>query len=291
MNAVSSKRISDGVVRLSCSIPNVCKGEQVGSVLLMSDQHFDSKQCDRKMLKRHFNQALEANSPIIFLGDWFDAMQGRNDRRSSKSSLKAAYLNAYYDDLVDETVDFLEPYAHLIKIWAWGNHESSVLRNNETRLITRAIELLRLRTGHSILEMPYRGWVILEFRRKDGHIWARSLKIAYTHGDGGNAPVTRGAIKSARRAVMYPDADIFLSGHIHSQLELPIPRFRLSEKGVEYEDEQLHVQLPTYKSIVKNDGWEIEKGFSPPNAGGLWMDISYIRNGSMKFFADIRRAR
>jgi predicted phosphodiesterase len=285
------ERISEGVVRLSHTVDKM-SASTTSTMLVMSDQHFDSKQCDRKSLKKHLDQALEIDCPIIFLGDWFDAMQGRNDRRAAKSSIKASYLNSYFDDIVDETVEFLEPYAKNIAIWAWGNHESSVFKNNETRLITRAIELLRLRAGSTIYEMPYRGWILYRYLRPDGKTFCQALKIAYTHGDGGNAPVTRGAIKSARRAVMFPDADLFLSGHIHSQLEMPIPRFRISERGREYQDEQVHVQLPTYKTLSKHDGWEVEKGFGPPNAGGLWVDICLNGDASnARLYADIRRAR
>ena len=42
---------------------------------------------------------------------------------------------------------------------------------------------------------------------------------------------------------------------------------------------------------VIDDRLETEKGIGPPNAGGLWMDVSYARDVSMKFFADIRRSR
>lgn len=286
------RRISEGVVRLDLQVKSKRIGEKV-RCLAISDQHFDSKECDRDLLKKHLEEAAAGNSPIFMLGDWYDAMQGRNDRRSAKSSLKQSYLNAYYDDLVDETVEFLAPYAKNIAVWAWGNHESSVLRNNETRLITRSIELLRLRTGHQIMEMPYRGWILCGFLDHRGKSHCRSVKIAYTHGDGGTAPVTRGAIKSARRAVVWPDADIFLSGHIHSHLTMPIPRYRITERGVEYEDEQLHAQLPTYKSKSKHDGWEVERGFSPPNIGGLWLEFSLDRTNTLgrRFISDVIRAK
>ena len=283
-------RINEGVVRVGVNFKTDSLKEKI-KILVMSDQHFDSKQCDRKMLKSHFDQAKELNSPVLMLGDWFDAMQTRNDKRSMKSSLKAAYLNAYLDDLVDETVEFLEPYSKNIAVWAWGNHESAILRNNETRLITRAIEILRLKTKSNIMEMPYRGWIFLEAKDPRNKIRSKAVKIAYTHGDGGSAPVTRGAIKSARRAVMWPDADLFLSGHIHAQLTMPIPRYRITERGYEYEDEQIHAQLPTYKTKSKHDGWEVEKGFGPPNMGGLWIELMTERNGDhRRVYADVIRA-
>lgn len=285
-----SKRIGEGAVSVSVKFKTDSSFEKI-KLLVMSDQHFDSKQCDRDMLKKHFEEAKKNNIPILMLGDWFDAMQGRNDRRSMKSSLKAKYLDSYYDDIVDETVDFLEPYAANIAVWAWGNHESSVLRNNETRLITRAIELLRLKTGAHIVEMPYRGWIFIRCYDKRNKTRSKSIKIAYTHGDGGASPVTRGAIKSARRAVIWPDADIFLSGHIHAQLTMPIPRYRVTEQGFQYEDEQIHAQLPTYKTKSKHDGWEVERGFGPPNMGGLWIELTTDRVGNhRRVYANIIRA-
>ena len=270
------KKVSDDAVKINTVWE---KGNAV-QFLLCSDQHFDSKYCDRKLLKSHFDEAKDGNIPILMFGDWWDAMQMASDKRSAKSSLKPDYMDAYLDDLVDETVEFLEPYAELIGMWAWGNHESSILRYAETKLITRAIELLRLKTNHRIPEMPYRGWVIVHMDYPGGGNVC-SFKIAYTHGEGGSAPVTRGVIKSNRRAVFYPDANVVVGGRIHEGWSVSVPRFRISEKGAIYSDEQLHIQLPTYKTAVISDGWEAEKGFGPAAKGGVWLKARVNRKNDI----------
>ena len=94
-----------------------------------------------------------------------------------------------------------------------------------------------------------------------------------------------------RLRVIWPDADIFLSGHIHAQLTMPIPRYRVTEQGFQYEDEQIHAQLPTYKTKSKHDGWEVERGFGPPNMGGLWIELTTDRVGNhRRVYANIIRA-
>tara|TARA_B100001250_G_scaffold34353_1_gene27785 strand:+ start:1396 stop:2256 length:861 start_codon:yes stop_codon:yes gene_type:complete len=266
------KKVADNVVTLKTTWEN---GNAI-RFLLCSDQHFDSKYCDRELLTSHFDEAKEKKIPILMCGDWWDAMQMASDRRSAKSSLKPAYMDAYLDDLVDETVEFLEPYAPFIGMWAWGNHESSILKHAETKLITRAIELLRLKTGFRICEMPYRGYVIVHMNYKGGGN-ATSFKIAYTHGEGGSAPVTRGVIKTNRRAVFHPDANVVVGGHIHEGWSVSVPRFRVSNRGVVYQDEQLHVQLPTYKTAIINEGWEAERGFGPAAKGGVWLNAKMKR--------------
>lgn len=266
------KKASDSVLK----IQSTYKGTEGIKFLLSSDQHFDSKYCDRELLKSHLDEAKEENIPILFFGDWWDAMQMNTDKRASKSSLRASYMDAYLDDLVDETVEFLEPYVLNIAMWAWGNHESSILRHAETRLITRAIELLRLKSNHRICEMPYRGWVHFQLKYKGGTN-AVAFKMAYTHGEGGSAPVTRGVIKTNRRAVVYPDANVVVGGHIHEGWSVSVPRFRVTDRGVPYQDEQLHIQLPTYKTELVSDGWEAERGFGPATKGGVWLKVKMRR--------------
>ena len=66
---------------------------------------------------------------------------------------------------------------------------------------------------------------------RDGGGGRSAFNVAYSHGSGGTAPVTRGVIKTNRRSVVFPDADIFLSGHIHERWAMEIPRIRLTEQG------------------------------------------------------------
>jgi len=108
-------------------------------------------------------------------------------------------------------------------------------------------------------------------------------KVYYDHGSGGSAPVTRGVIKTNRRAVMVPDADIVLSGHIHERWVVNVPRIRLSPtKAEERYEEQIHASSGTYKRESLQEGWAAEKGFAPPAVGGLWLEMAYKRREKSK---------
>jgi len=53
-------------------------------VLLLSDIHWDNPKCDRVLLKRHLDQAMEMDARICMNGDTLCLMQGRADRRRGK---------------------------------------------------------------------------------------------------------------------------------------------------------------------------------------------------------------
>ena len=48
------------------------------SVLMSFDHHYDSVDCDRKMVKRHFDICKENDLPILIFGDFFDAMRNKS---------------------------------------------------------------------------------------------------------------------------------------------------------------------------------------------------------------------
>jgi len=107
--------------------------------------------------------------------------------------------------------------------------------------------------------------------------FSHSLNLYYTHGANSNAPVTKGILKTARHAVWLPDADIIMSGHIHESWAFPLYRDRLSDRGVEYTDKQLHIQLPTYKEEFHgcNSGFHHINDRPPKPLGAWWLRFFY----------------
>ena len=200
-------------------------------VLLSSDQHIDSEYCQRDLLKKHLDEIVDCNGAVFFFGDLFDAMQGRNDKRGSKGSLRpelktSNYLNA----LVDEAVDFLEPYAHHIAMISEGNHESSVRRITEFSLISAVCQQLNLRTGANIMPMGYSGWIFIRPMKKNtsGKLTPyQTIKLWYTHGSGGGGGSSKGTLNAVKRAVYVPDADVVCSGHIHQSWQMELCRERI----------------------------------------------------------------
>jgi hypothetical protein len=96
------------------------------------------------MLKRHLDLALKRNAPVIDVGDFFCAMQGKYDKRSNKNDIRPEHQKGdYLDALVKTAANYLEPYAPILTMRGWGNHETAMLKNHETDLTERLVERLR----------------------------------------------------------------------------------------------------------------------------------------------------
>lgn len=246
--------------------------------LITSDRHLDNPKCDRKMIKRHLEQAKERNAFNIDLGDNFDAMQGRDDRRGMKKDvLRENQENDYFDSLVEAHAEFYEPYISQFAVQGTGNHESGVLAKKETDLTKRFVKALKEK-GSPVVMGGYRGWVRLLFSGSGKKQYRQSMKLYYTHGGGGGGPVTKGVINTNRRAVYLPDADIVIGGHIHECWQVPITRARLSDAGVEYPDEQLHLAIPTYKEefFGTGNGFHHQNERAPKPLGAWWLRFYYL---------------
>ena len=244
--------------------------------LLIADLHIDNPHCDRHLLRRHLDEAKEEDAGVMIFGDLFDVMQARQDRRHTKSSLKDQYArDDYFNAVIDDACDFLEPYAENIVMVSEGNHETAITKHHEINLLSFLADRL------NIPKMGYSGFIRFMFARKDKKTsGTRSTRnLFFHHGSGGGGPVTKGVIRTNRQAVWLPDADIIVGGHIHEAWQLEIPRVRLSSGGVVRHDTQLHVQLPTYKQEhTLAGGWHIERGAPPKPLGGQWLEFFYRWN-------------
>ena len=86
-------------------------------VLLQTDCHWDNPHCDREMMQKHLDLALERNAPVIDAGDFFCAMQGKYDKRSSKKDLRPEHATGnYLDSLVNTAAEWLEPYKEILTV-------------------------------------------------------------------------------------------------------------------------------------------------------------------------------
>jgi len=249
--------------------------DSVFSLLVLSDVHFDSPECDRRLLAKHMDQAREKGAMVVILGDWFDSMRSTGDRRMTHGARPEHDRLDYLDALVDDSVSFLDPYRDCISVITQGNHESAMKRHHNTDLTRRLAD--RLGVAHG----PYRGWLLVSIAKGKNGEHSYTRKIYYDHGSGGTAPVTRGVIKTNRRAVMVPDADIVISGHIHERWTVEIPRIRLTARNLRpSQDRQLHISSGTYKREDLTEGWAAEKGFGPAALGGVWIDMCWAEGRS-----------
>jgi len=241
-------------------------------VLLTSDRHIDSTKTDRKMQKEHLEQAKEKDAIVIDTGDLFDAMQGKHDKRGTKEDIKKEYVEgktSYFNQIIKDAHKFFKPYIKNLAILGTGNHETAITKHNETDLLDMLVSFLN-ESGSKVIKGGYRQYI--RFRFSDSKRAVANVFMHYSHGSGKGAEVTKGIIKTNRRAVYLPDAHIVVGGHIHESWYLELVRSRIG-RSKEYTDEQIHVCIPTYKDefTEQNSGFMHEKEQAPRPKGGWWI--------------------
>jgi hypothetical protein len=246
--------------------------------LLTADRHLDNPHSDRKLQKHHLKQAQDRGAFVLDFGDLFCAMQGKKDRRHTKSDLMPEHKTGHYlNALVETATDFFQPYAENLAIIAEGNHETGVTKHTEFSLTDALVYDLR-RNGSQVVRGGYRGYIVFRFFG-DGENGSRYSRTAYYHhGSGGGGAVTKGVISTNRRAV-YLDTDYVFSGHIHEGWYMPITKVKLNSKYDEVAFTQHHVQIPTYKEEFLNQpgGFHHEKGGVPKPTGAWWIRFYFSR--------------
>lgn len=257
--------------------------------LLSSDWHSDNPDSDGKLLRRLFDEAKERKAGILGIGDLLCVMQGKGDRRHTKAKVKPEHQADDYLGLVeDTTVEFLQPYAENIVGLGKGNHESAILTHHEYDIVPRIARRL------DVPYLGYAGYVRFMFQRQSLNSTSgrTSRNLFYTHGSGGGGEVTRGVIDTNRKAVWLPDADYVVRGHVHEFWIVSVPRFRLSDSGKTYQDEQIHICLPTFKDELHlSGGYHIEKGRPPKPLGAVWMRFYYDWNRPGRIGTEFVRAQ
>ena len=246
-------------------------------VLLISDLHWDNPKCDRVTLKKHLDQALAGNNDILINGDLFCLMQGAYDPRKSKSDILPEHNVAnYFDAIIDTAVEWFTPYAHNIKLIGYGNHETSILKRQETDIIERFVTLLNYKTGSDVQVGGYGGWIRYTFEQH-GKTCMYTLK--YMHGFGGGGAVTRGTIQHNRMSVNVENADAIWMGHVHEDYEMTYTVETLSVRGTVYLRDILMIRTSAYKEEYGDGskGWHIERGASPKPIGGRWLVMTPVR--------------
>lgn len=266
------------VTKPAKSVTEIKCGGKNQTFLLISDVHFDSVYCERKLLKETLDEALEKDAIVLFNGDFFDLMQGKNDRRGSKSNIRKEYLgDNYFDLVIQDAYDFLKPYAKIIAIMADGNHETAITKHNETNPLDRLCYILRKEAGSPVEHTGYQSWVAVRLKLdKDTY---QSFIIKMHHGAGGNARVTKGVIEHNRMSTYVHGADLIWLAHTHTQYAMHSTTERISRNG-DWKvmlDKVYHIRTGCWKQEYKEGGWSVEKGFSPSEIGGYWMELEAKR--------------
>ena len=251
-------------------------------IAMMSDLHWDNPKCDWKLLKQDLDYCLKESIPIMINGDMFCLMQGRGDNRKNKSDIRPEHNNAMYlDSIVETAVEWFSPYAHLLTVIGYGNHETAIIKFQETDILSRFVKLLNIKNGTNVQVGGYGGWVVVTQLLR-GERNTRTMKIRYFHGSGGGGVVTKGALNLTRALEMYEDFDVFTMGHIHENASRNDVRDRIQQGGDIYRQEQrqLHLMLTgTYKEEYGDGskGWHVERGAPIKPVGGRILTIDYKR--------------
>jgi len=241
--------------------------------LLISDVHFDSTLCDRNLLKKHLDMAKERNAFVLDNGDFFDAMQGKFDKRSTKAELRPEYTSKerpYLEHILVDAAKFLEPYGPNLAVFGMGNHETGVLGRHEFNLTQSLVERLKQGGAPNVHMGGYTGFI--KFSVFCGTT-QKSIRLHYDHGAGGGSPVTKGVIQTARRAAYISDCDICWYAHTHNSWIVDIARIRLNIHNQVEHLRQTHVKSPGYKNAYADGwgGWDVERGHNPKTLGGMWI--------------------
>jgi len=255
-------------------------------IAMLSDIHWDNPKCDWKLLKKDLDYCLQESIPIMINGDMFCLMQGRGDNRRNKSDIRPEHNNAHYlDSIVETAVEWWSPYAHLLTVIGYGNHETAIIKFQETDILKRFVKLLNLKNHTNVQVGGYGGWLIINsaVRHKPNNRPERRVcKIKYFHGSGGGGVVTKGALNLTRALEMYEDFDVFTMGHIHENAARNDVRdvILLGQGIYRHVQKQLHLMLTgTYKEEYGTGakGWHIERGAPVKPTGGRILEISYKR--------------
>jgi hypothetical protein len=254
---------------------------------MFSDIHWDNPKCDWNLLKHDLDYCLKNDIPIMFNGDTFCLMQGAYDPRKMKGDIRPEHNNArYFDSIIETAVDFFLPYANLMTIVGYGNHETSIIKRQETDVIQRFVTLLNYKAGSNVMTGGYGGWLIVNQLVKASSNITQATKIKYFHGSGGGGLVTKGALNLTRAMEMYEGYDVFTMGHIHENSARNDVRDSINfhpSKGYYFNHKQIHSMITgTYKEEYIDGlyGWHVERGAPMKPVGGRLLTIECGRDRS-----------
>ena len=271
------------VEKIGKNVHKISLSGEYNEVALLSDLHWDNPKCDRVLLKKHLDHCLKNNIPVVITGDLFCLMQGRGDKRSNKSDILPEHNNfKYLDSIIETAVEWFTPYVSVLTVISYGNHETSVIKWQETDILQRFVDLLNMTTGANVQVGGYGGWIVYEItNRRNSKV---SFKHKYFHGSGGGGIVTKGAINLTRALETYEGFDLFSMGHIHENSCRNDSRevLHMNTTVTEIRLKQIHHCITgTYKEEYGDGskGWHIERGAPPKPLGGRILMLSVKRIG------------
>jgi hypothetical protein len=204
-------------------------------------------------------------------------MQGKYDPRRSKADIRPEHNKVnYIDAVIEDCVNYFKPYAKLLTVIGYGNHETAIIKNLETDPLQRFVDLLNHTCNTQVYTGGYGGWLVINVKKKLG---TAKVNVKYYHGSGGGGLVTKGAINLTRALEMIEGMDVFTMGHIHENSARndvrEVVEFH-SMSGHRVRHQNIHLMLTgTYKDEYEDGfgGYHIEKGRPIKPIGGRLLNI------------------
>lgn len=211
---------------------------------LFSDIHFDSPDCDKETLTKHFDYCLKDNRYILIGGDLFDAILLKDMKRAVNHLLTAK--DNQINVKLEETAHFLDKYKDNIIFIGRGNHEEAVLKYNGLDLLQMLTTLLNAGKKTPIQYGNYANFLRFSFTNKQKKSLAH-YDIFQHHGAGGSAPITKGMLDFSRISKGV-NADLIVIGHKHNAIiDASDPIMYIDNNGkVILKNRQL-IQTPSYQ--------------------------------------------
>ena len=281
MNYIETKEIGTNSHVLHYNLDSLKEPDNI-NIFLCSDIHFDNPKCDRKKLKKDLDKAKEKNAKVLINGDFFCLMQGKGDRRSNKSDIRPEHNNAhYFDSVIDEAVEWWSPYADMVEVIGYGNHETGIIKYHEFDPLKRFVQRLNAENpdASDVYTGGYGGWVTIRASYKNNR-YTRSYKIKYFHGSGGGGVVTRGQINITRLMAMVQGADMLWLGHIHEDGQYSVMKESINSFGSVQQTKVDAVITPAYKEEYSDGskGWHVERGAPPKPIGGRFLTLETYKD-------------
>lgn len=270
------------VIRHGKNVHEIQLDGKYAEIAMLSDLHWDNPKCDQDLLKKHLDYCKEENIPVMINGDMFCLMQGRGDNRRNKSDIRPEHNNArYLDSVVETAVEWFTPYADILTVIGYGNHETAIIKWQETDILQRFVDLINLKCHSNVQVGGYGGWIIVKM---NNHTRIATTKIKYFHGSGGGGVVTKGALNLTRALELYEGCDVYTMGHIHENAARNDVRDALesnSKKGYSINHKPIHLMITgCYKEEYGDGskGWHVERGAPIKPIGGRMLTINIVRN-------------
>lgn len=226
------------------------KAGKVIKLGLFSDIHFDSPDCDRETLKKHFDFCLKDGRYILINGDWFDAIILSDRKRSVPHLIENT--DSQLNKKLEESYEFLKPYQKNILFMGRGNHSESIMKYNGLDMLQMLTTMLNMGQEHKVLYGNYANFLRFTFKKKDRKEFNYDMYVH--HGSGGNAPVTKGIIDWSRIGKSV-NADLIWLGHRHNAIiDASDPVLSIQPNGEILLKNRQCIQTPSYQKGRSIDG-------------------------------------